>query len=376
MSNRVDVAVVGAGILGLAFAWEAARRGKSVAVFERDARAQGASIRNFGMVWPIGQPPGEAYRTALRSRERWLKLAKEKVLWLAECGSLHVAHEADEDAVLREFAETAPGQGLACEYLGGTEAQARFPAIQVHRLQGALFSKTELAVDPRQAIAEIPKYLASKHGVQFHHESTVVEATSGTLRTSRGESWAPKQTIIASGIDFETLFPEVYRTSGIRKCKLHMLRTPPQPNGWKLGPHLAGGLTLAHYKSFEVCRSLPALKQRIAETMPEYVKYGIHVMASQNELGEVIIGDSHEYGADISIFNSERIDSLILGYLKTILELPDASIAARWHGFYAKHPAKPLVIESPCEGVTIVAAPGGAGMTMSFGYAADWWDKQ
>jgi glycine/D-amino acid oxidase-like deaminating enzyme len=106
------------------------------------------------------------------------------------------------------------------------------------------------------------------------------------------------------------------------------------------------------------------------------VKYGIHVMASQNECGEVIVGDSHEYDADISIFNSERIDSLILEYLRRILDLPDPSIAARWHGIYAKHPAKSLVVESPCDGVTVVSAPGGAGMTMSFGFAADWWDGQ
>ncbi len=374
-SYRTEVAVVGAGIVGLAFAWEAARRGHSVVLFDRTARPEGASVRNFGMIWPIGQPPGEDYQRALRSRQRWLELRDQAGLWVAECGSLHVAHHDDENEVLREFATAAGKLGVVCEYLTATEAAKRVPAVATPGLQGALYSPTELAVNSPAAVTRLPQFLVETYGVQLRLGVAVTDVSMPEVRTATGERWRADRVFVCSGSDFASLFPEVLSTAGIRRCKLQMMRTRPQPNNWRLGPHLAGGLTLAHYKSFRVCRSLGVLKARIAATMPDYVRYGIHVMAAQNDWGEVIIGDSHEYDDDISPFDKPDIDELILAYLRPRLNLPDWHIAARWHGIYAKHPTKSFVTAEPQPGCVIAVAPGSTGMTMSFGLAADWWES-
>jgi len=148
-----------------------------------------------------------------------------------------------------------------------------------------------------------------------------------------------------------------------------MLRTEPQAHAWRLGPALAGGLTLRFYPSFTVCTSLSTLKERIAAETPEYDRWGIHGLVSQTACGELTLGDSHEYGLCVDPFNREEIDSLMLRYISGFLRAPSLRIAERWHGVYAKHPEKPYLSLEPEPGVRIVTSPGGSGMTLAFGVA-------
>jgi hypothetical protein len=98
-------------------------------------------------------------------------------------------------------------------------------------------------------------------------------------------------------------------------------------------------------------------------------------MASQNHLGEVVIGDSHEYDADMSIFDKAEIDALILKYLRTMVRLPDWTIVRRWHGVYAKHPTLAQFTAEPQPNCHVVSSPGGAGTTLAFGLAEKMWDQ-
>ncbi len=371
--KQVDVAIVGAGIVGLAHAYAAARAGKSVTVFDRSPRARGASVRNFGMIWPIGQPHGEMLALALESRALWLQVLDAARLPYRDTGSLHLTYAADETAVAQEFAAAAPALGYSCKWLDAPAVLARSDAVVADQLQGGLWSDTEITVDPRQIITALPEYLAEQLGVRFHWSRPVhaITQTPGALRidTATGTIEAGAA-IVCSGEDFETLYPEHYANSGLTRCKLQMMRTASQPAGWSLGPSLAAGLTLRFYKAFEVCSTLPALARRISEETPEFDRWGIHALVSQTADGALTLGDSHEYGRAVDIFNKQEIDDLILTYTRGFLQAPNLSIAERWYGVYAKHPDKPYVVMQPENRVRIVGSPGGSGMTLSFGVGA------
>ena len=368
MVASFDAAVVGAGALGLAHAYRLARRGLRVVVFEKSPKAQGASVRNFGMLWPIGQTAGTMHALALRSRTLWLELLAESGLWHACTGSLHLAYREDELAVLQEFAREAPHAGFDCALWGAEQVQARTQAVNPDGLRGALWSPTEICIDPREVIAGLPGYLAGHFGVEFMFGTTVTDWNAPTLLAG-GREWQAERLFVCPGDDLQTLFPATLHATEMTRCKLQMLRSEPMPADWSLGPMLAGGLTLRHYKSFAHCPSLPALKRRVAAEMPEFDRYGIHVMASQNGRNELILGDSHEYDAAIEPFDRAEIDALILDYLRTFLRTPDLRIAARWHGIYAKHLTRPYGVFHPEPTVTVVTGVGGAGMTLSLGLA-------
>lgn len=321
------------------------------------------------MVWPIGQPP-HLLDTALASRSLWLEFIEDAGLWYSDRGSVIVAQHKDELQVLNEFVDVAIDHGYQCRMLTPQQAAEACPGVRSESLVGAMFSDTEVGVDPRQVIRHMPQWLADRYSVTLHYGTPIVAVDYPRVEASDGRTWEFDRVTVASGADFALLYPEAFREQAIAKCKLQMMRTVPQPDGWQLGPHVAGGLTLRHYKSFAHCPSLSAVQSRIATENPELDRYGIHVMAAQNGQGEVVLGDSHEYGADITPFDSEEIQQLMIRELQRFLVLPDWNLSARWHGIYVVRPNGELqYLHHPEPGVTVVIATGGCGMTMSFGLA-------
>jgi D-hydroxyproline dehydrogenase subunit beta len=362
--DSYDDAVVGAGIVGLAHAYQLARRGRRVIVFERNPRARRASVRNFGMLWPIGQPFGPRRSMAVRSLQFWLEILSTSGLWHERTGSLHLAYREDEAQVIREFARECLEQGEDVKLLEPSEVRGCSSAVRLEGLKLALSSPREVCVDPREILEQLPAWLSRTFSVVFEFGCPITRVEMpGRFRWSAQRLW------VCSGDELELLFPESIREAGLLRCKLQMMRSKPLEKGRRIGPMLAGGLTLRHYDSFQNCPSLAALKERVAQESPWFDRFGIHVMVSQNGLGELTIGDSHEYGEADLPFDKTEIDEWILGYLQTFLDAPGLEIASHWHGVYVKHPSAPYLVTRPAPHATIITGLGGAGMTMSFGLA-------
>lgn len=331
----------------------------------------GASIRNFGMVWPIGQPQGELLERAMLSHSIWKQVCTEANIWHRKTGSLLIANHVDEMQVIEEFYDTNY-RDRECAVFSAAKTLKESPAVNPKNVKGSLWSDSEMIVDPREAIAKLPHYLMEKYGVEFHF-NTVISDISYPCVYSGVQFWKADEIYVCSGADFETLYPEVFAEAPLVKCKLQMMRTSAYENEWNIGPSLCGGLTLIHYAAFNQLSSLAALRSRYEADYPDYIKWGIHVLVSQNGLGEVTLGDSLEYGLTFDPFDKAFINEKVLAYLNTFAQFPHLNIAETWHGIYPKHKdGGTEYIHQPEQGVTIINGLGGAGMTLSFGLCEEW----
>ena len=366
MASNKSAIIIGAGIVGLATARALALRGYKVTVFERNERAVGASIRNFGMIWPIGQATGPLYERAMLSRSIWKEVCEEANIWHDEVGSMHLAYHDDELQVITEYVDIN-SHFRDCSILTAKQAMEKSPGANPDGLKGALFSGDEMIIESRVAVAQVAKYFTEKYDVTFHW-NTAISRISHPKVMSGNREWEADEIFVCSGADFETLYPELFLATGITKCKLQMMRLVTQLDEWRIGPSLCGGLSMIHYPGFQVAPSLPALKKRYEEQYAEYLKWGIHVMVSQNGSGELTIGDSHEYGLVHDPFDKQFINEMITAYLRTFANFKDWKMIQSWHGILPKMTdGKTELIVEIEPGVTVINGLGGNGMTLSFG---------
>lgn len=358
-----DLAVVGAGIVGLAHALAAVQRGKRVVVIDRDAQANGASVRNFGFVTVTGQARGEVWSRARRSSAVWAKVAAAADIPLLQRGLTVVAQRPEARAVLEAFLETEMAAG--CSWLEASQFEGRLPSGAAG--QGALSSLADLRVESRLAIPRLAHWLEAAHGVTFLRGVAVHGVHSGRLETGAGEILA-EAIVVCPGDDLSTLFPNAIAQAGVTRCKLQMLRLADP--GWRLPSPVMSDLSLVRYLGYADLPQAAALLDRLKAEQPEHLAHGVHLIVVQSADGSLVVGDSHHYAATPDPFSHEHVDRLILDEFAAVFGQAAPPVVERWSGTYASAGGH-SVVEAPAAGVRLVIVTSGTGASTAFALAED-----
>ncbi len=225
--NRAELAVVGAGVIGLSCAWRAGQAGWRVTVVD-PAPASGASWVAGGMLAPVTEAwPGEEplLELGLSSLDRWPGFAAALAAFagvpagLRSEGTVVVATGAGDRAELDELASFLAGLGREVERVTARELRRLEPSIGPD-VRGGLSVPGDLAVDNRVLLGAL-RAAADRAGVSF---VTVAarQVSGGRVSLVDGGELAADEVLIAAGAWSAALHPSL--AGLVRPVKGEILR--------------------------------------------------------------------------------------------------------------------------------------------------------
>ena len=209
--DKPRIAIIGAGVIGLAIAWRLATRGVPVRLFDQAAAGGGASHAAAGMLAAVmeAEPGEEALVTLGRaSQAHWPRFAIELRdatgidVELRDEGTLIVALTADDRARLMHQLALQTKLALPIEWINAAEARRREPRLSA-TLAGALWSPQDHQVDNRKLVAAL-REAASAAGAIINEQAAVAGVTSAAGRATgvvlaNGDEWPADVVVLAAG---------------------------------------------------------------------------------------------------------------------------------------------------------------------------------
>jgi glycine oxidase len=296
-----DVAVVGAGIVGLSIAWRLMRDGVEVTVL--DGGEPGAWQVAAGMLAPGGESAFEhpaLGRLLERSAARWPSFAEELGVGVGydEAGTISVAMTADDVA---DAARVWTRQKLPL--LRPSELREREPALSP-RVRTGVYAPEERQVDPRRVVAALRDHL-STHIV--------------TKKVDKVEEAGAEVVVVAAGIGTAKL-----TGLPVRPVKGQILRLRGEPG---------------------------MIRHVIQATMD-----GRHVYIVPRADGEIVVGATQEERADHEV-TAGGVYELLRAALELVPDLAECTLAETSVGHRPGTPDNaPLLGRLDDDGRVIVAA--------------------
>lgn len=202
--DRVDVVVIGAGVVGLAVARALACSGREVLVLERErAIGMGTSSRNSevihaGIYYPTGSLKA---RLCVQGRAQLYAYCEARGIAHRRCGKLIVAQTPSQVAGLAGIAAKACANGVddIC-FLDAGEARALEPALQC---EAALLSPSTGIVDSHGLMLALQGDLENAGGMVVCHSAVdAIDVTDGggRIRTADGTELLASTLVNAAGL--------------------------------------------------------------------------------------------------------------------------------------------------------------------------------
>ncbi|PRD43655.1 D-amino-acid oxidase [Phyllobacterium phragmitis] len=164
LPSRVDVVIIGGGILGVSTAYFLAKRGVSVALCEKGEIGAEQSSRNWGWVRKQGGDPSEIPLT-LHSVELWNTMNEDigAETGFRTCGSISLASSARDIAACEGWVDSVREYlpELGTKVLSKRELQDILPGAPRHFV-GGLYTATDGRAEPQLAAPAIAKAARSR----------------------------------------------------------------------------------------------------------------------------------------------------------------------------------------------------------------------
>ena len=373
-----DLLVVGAGIVGLAHAYEASKRGLKVAVVEKNSRCVGASIRNFGFITVSGQSSRDTWRRAMYSRNVWHEITQKAGIPIIHNGSWVVCNRAEAFDVAQAFLKTEMGED--CALFSSDDFSAlptlgfkNIDSLRLKQIAGLFYSPYEFRVESKEAIPQLANYLENTIGVDFYWKTEVLSIDGSSVHASNNQFDA-QRIVVCPGAELTGIAKPYIEKHDLKLCTLQMLRIQVQ-EGFILPGSVMTDNSLARYLGWSELPEAKALKERIAIEMPEYVIEGIHLIVVQSADGSLVVGDSHRYGSSENVFASDKIEQLIIELMYRVLSITEHTVIERWTGVYPVSNAFDALIEKVSPTMRVVIVSSGTGASTAFGLAKDNFDE-
>ncbi len=207
MADRFDCVVIGAGLVGLAIAFELGERGQRVCVIERDRVAGGTTSRSLAWLNATSKLEPDYHRlnaAGMEGHRRWAERWGEEVTGHRRTGCLVWAAPGTfrSPRDVRGAYSSLIQADYPCRWIGRRELSALEPALAFDEGAEGFLAPADGWLDAPRLARHLAGEIASRGGEI--RERTAVTGLSGAVETSRGPV-AAERIVIAAGIDSAAL---------------------------------------------------------------------------------------------------------------------------------------------------------------------------